>query len=304
MKKNPEQRDHTLYHSKIDGRESVAQEIAARSPCLTVINGAQIGQVYRLKDGATVIGRGGDVDMVFPFPSVSRRHLMIVNRQNKYMISDLESTNGTYVNRDRIIHPVTLFEGDKITAGEISFRFSFNDEEDTHFQNQLREMAVTDGLTRTFNKRYFMEVAEREFNYARRNAGLISLILFDVDYFKKLNDTYGHEAGDYVLSEMAAVIEGQGRTYDVFARYGGEEFVMLLRGLDMAQSVKLADRIRTLVQNKIFKFGGKEIQITVSLGVAIYQGDSAYDSIGQFIQAADERLYKAKHAGRNQVCSE
>ena len=299
MKINPANMDHTELRNPVTEFEI---ETSDRKPCFTVIKGDLIGQVYKLKNDVTVIGRGSDADLVFSYPSISRRHSMIVKRRDKYLISDLESTNGTMVNREPVVHPMVLFEGDKITIGELTFKFSFQDRDDTDYQHRLRNMAVTDGLTSIFNKRYFMDVVRREFEYARRRKDRISLIFFDIDHFKLLNDTYGHEAGDYVLSEMAAIINSSAREYDLFARYGGEEFVILLRGIDLEEVVGLAERIRKTIETTEFNFGGNTINITLSMGISVYQGDTKYDSAGQFIEAADKQLYRAKQGGRNQVC--
>ena len=299
MKINPANMDVTELRNP---QTEYERDISERKPCFTVIMGDLIGQIFKLNSDVTVIGRGSDADLIFALPSVSRRHAMIVRRRDKYLISDLESTNGTLVNRERVVHPMVLFEGDKVTIGELTFKFSFQDRDDTQYQQQLRNMAVTDGLTNIFNKRYFMDVVRREFEYSRRRKDRLSLIFFDLDHFKLLNDTYGHEAGDFVLSELASMINVNAREYDLFARYGGEEFVILLRGIELEEVVSLAERIRKMVETNVFHFGGEEITITLSMGVAVFEGDDKYDSPGQFIEAADKQLYRAKQNGRNQVC--
>jgi diguanylate cyclase (GGDEF)-like protein len=272
-----------------------------KRPCLVMIRGDFIGQVYELKQDVTMIGRSDEVDLVVSDTSMSRRHAMIVKRDDGFYLSDLGSTNGCFVNKEQVIDPMLLTEGDKVALGHVVFKFTHQDEDDTQYHLMLRNMAVKDGLTRVYNKRYFTEALEKECEYNRRNQVGLSLILFDIDHFKQINDTWGHPAGDFILKNLAQLIENEARGYDLFARYGGEEFVFLLRGATPEAAVNLAERVRVEVENEVFVYDDLELRITVSLGVAWWDGSEPMTSEA-LVEAADRDLYEAKKGGRNQVC--
>jgi len=275
---------------------------AGRKGCLLMISGSGIGQVFDLAKSVSVFGRGREVDFQLTAPSISRTHFMIERKSGEYIISDQQSFNGTYVNRKRIERPTVLKEGDKIFAGELKLRFSLLDAADDSYHTQIRSMAVKDGLTGVFNKAYFLDFLQNEFQFSQRHHSPISLIFMDIDHFKTLNDTMGHDAGDQVLRELSKLVRDMERNYDLLARYGGEEFVVLLRGVTLDQTVAVAERIRAMIENYCFIYQGKILKTTVSMGVSIYKGGEEYNRPGEFVQAADARLYRAKLTGRNQVC--
>ncbi len=265
-----------------------------------MIKGDFIGQVYELSN-VTMIGRSDDTQLQVSDIGVSRRHAMIVKRLGDYYLSDLDSTNGTLLNRQRVRTATKLKEGDKVALGAVTFKFSFQDEDDTTYHLMLRNMAVKDGLTRIFNRRYFLEALEKEFDYARRNCSGLAVVLFDIDHFKRINDAHGHAAGDSVLKTLAEMIENEARGYDIFARYGGEEFVFLMRGADRAAAGVVAERVRKSIEDRTFDYDGAELTITISLGVSWYDGTQQIAGPEDLIKLADEQLYQAKHAGRNRV---
>jgi|TARA_Y100000310_G_scaffold325755_1_gene389756 diguanylate cyclase (GGDEF)-like protein len=294
--------DITEFRLKGDQRSTTDK--VDRTPCLVVIDGDFIGEVFPLKKDLITIGRSDEVEITISDASVSRRHTQISQQRLTFFAEDLESTNGSKVN-DKPIHAATeLHAGDKLTVGDISFKFTYHDVDDTEYHRQLRNMAIRDGLTRIHNRRYFMEMAEKEFSYARRNKRNLTVILFDIDYFKVFNDTHGHVAGDFVLRDLAATLEHTVREYDVFARYGGEEFVFLLRGSPLAPAVNIADRVRRTVAEKVFIYEEQNLEVTISVGVATYIGDTSLSTLVELIRAADRALYEAKSAGRNCTCFE
>lgn len=165
--------------------------------------------------------------------------------------------------------------------------------------NQLENIAFTDSLTGAYNRRYFIKKAEAEFQSFASTKKFIAIIMFDLDKFKLVNDTYGHPAGDEVLKMVTSVVQRTLRAEDLLARYGGEEFIILLRNMNQETVVRLATRIKDRVANSISNYMGTEIKITVSLGIAMRSERIA--SLEDVIKKADEALYKAKAQGRNRV---
>ncbi len=272
-----------------------------KRPCLIMIKGDFIGQVYELAKDVTIIGRSDDVDLVISDVSISRRHAMIVNRLAGFHVSDLGSTNGSLVNKTPVVEPTPLREGDKLSLGMVTFKFSFQDEDDTQYHLMLRNMAIKDGLTRIYNKRHFLDALEKEFDYNRRNHSGLALVMFDIDHFKEVNDTHGHPAGDFILKHMAQLIENEARGYDLFARYGGEEFVFMMRGATQDAALALAERVRSTIARHTFDYDDQHLSITVSLGMSFWDGGSSVQKPAELIEMADRRLYQAKNGGRNRV---
>jgi len=160
---------------------------------------------------------------------------------------------------------------------------------------------LRDDLTKTFNKKYFTDRLESEFAFALRTKADLSLVAFDLDHFKQVNDTYGHPAGDQVLSEVAQAVAVLIRVEDVFARIGGEEFAVICRGADRAHGQSVAERIRQAVAAHRFVIDSQTVPVTISAGVASIP-DARITDAQALIAAADQALYDAKHAGRNRVC--
>lgn len=165
--------------------------------------------------------------------------------------------------------------------------------------SRLRQQAATDWLTGVANRRHFMWHAKREIARARRNGTPLSLLCLDLDYFKQVNDTHGHQAGDEVLTHVAATLEKYMRPTDLLARVGGEEFQVLLPGADIEQARAVAERCRSAIHYLEIRFREKVLKVTVSVGCAqLGQDGNTMDSL---IHAGDQRLYEAKEHGRNQV---
>ena len=164
----------------------------------------------------------------------------------------------------------------------------------------MYDAALHDGLTKAFNKRHFLERLAVEVAYARRHKTPLTLIMLDVDHFKHVNDKFGHLAGDHVLVGLAAIIEKQLRTEDLFARYGGEEFAVLCRGASLGNAAVLGERLRVQVEQAKFEHGGNVIPVTISLGIAAHS-EKAPDGATHLVAEADAGLYDAKRGGRNRV---
>ena len=249
----------------------------------------------------TVVGRGPTVGVRLNDEGVSREHCQFMREGEKVIVVDLGSTNGTFVNGIKVDRK-ELSDGDKIMVGSTTIlKFTYHDYLDEVFQRQMYESALRDGLTKVFNKKYFTDYLEKEFAFAARHKGPLALIFLDIDHFKKINDTHGHPAGDFVLAELSQMMAELLRTEDVLARFGGEEFTILCRGSDQSGAKIVAERLRRAVEERKFTFGGKEIPVTISLGIAAVPESNVSD-YSAFLAAADKALYEAKRSGRNRVC--
>jgi len=177
-----------------------------------------------------------------------------------------------------------------------------------HYQEQLQktldelaQISRIDGLTQIYNRRHWQESLKQEFAKAQRHDKALSLIMLDLDYFKLLNDNYGHQCGDMVLIEVSALISALLRVEDLFGRYGGEEFAIILPETNLAGALELAERICRKVAAVSLSYNDEAIKVTISLGVAQCSGEeSSYEDL---ITHADSALYQAKAQGRNQACT-
>lgn len=164
---------------------------------------------------------------------------------------------------------------------------------------KIQQLAITDDLTGIYNKRYFKQEFAKEFEKAQRYHFPMCLLMMDLDHFKRINDKYGHQIGDVVLSEFAALVLEMTRSTDIFARYGGEEFSLILTHTPLQSSIEIAERIRSRVEMYSFPAEDFPIHCTVSIGLAMNKED--YKSPDELISTADMNLYKAKTMGRNMV---
>jgi diguanylate cyclase (GGDEF)-like protein len=275
-------------------------KVARDRAYLIVLAGSNVGEMYRVEEGETFLGRGQSVTIRLTDEGISRKHARLVQHGGEVLIEDLQSSNGTIVNGAPVTMQV-LKDGDKIRLGSTTIlKFTYNDQLDENFQQQMYEAALRDGLTKAYNKKYFLDRLETEIAYAKRHQAHLSLLMMDVDHFKRVNDTYGHLAGDFVLAKLAKLANATVRTEDVFARYGGEEFGVICRGVPLASAGVLGERLRSLVETTPFETEGQRMPITISIGVAGYP-EAPIETVTQLIAAADQALYEAKRAGRNRV---
>ena len=164
----------------------------------------------------------------------------------------------------------------------------------------LEELNRTDALTNVYNRRYFMEVLETEYSRTRRANHTMAFVMLDLDHFKRVNDDYGHLAGDKALIEVAGILKRVIRKHDICCRYGGEEFALILPETDLSGAAVVTERCREEVSNAVIEFDGKRIPVTISVGVAVLEIESTW-SQSDLVAAADEALYKSKEQGRNKV---
>ena len=280
-------------------------------PALVFLSGDLLAVPIPLERKEVILGRALEADVRVNDSRVSRRHARIntvFNAEtgtNDYIITDLTSRSGTLVNGQKITRE-TLQHGDKVTVGEHILRFELLDEIDREYQRQIRRLLSHDDLTGLLSSRSFFSELRRESARAAQENRPFCVLMMDIDYFKTVNDTYGHLTGSKTLEEIGLCITQSLRTGDAAARFGGEEFAAFLLDAELAQGLVAAERIRLEIENHAFslikkgKPGGTH-SITLSIGVASFPDDSS-DPI-ELIEMADSALYRAKRAGRNQVCA-
>lgn len=200
-----------------------------------------------------------------------------------------------------VLEALNKLEGKDFDQEDERLFMAFSHQVSVAIENaRLYNMAFYDALTKVFMRRYFEAWLDQEFARVKRYRTDLAIIMFDIDHFKKINDTYGHQAGDYVLQQIAQVVKENVRAADVLARYGGEEFVICLPETKIDKAFNSAERIREQVEKKEFTYDGKKIPVTISLGVASFR-ETPEDSVAQFIKDVDSALYQSKEGGRNRV---
>ena len=267
---------------------------------LVQVQGEELGRIVALEAAEFVIGRQQNCDLPLVDGSVSRRHARIRFVEGRHLLEDLGSANGTYVAERRVTQH-WLSDGDLVQFGStIAFRYSVTDSQQLAMLKYLYDASVTDALTGVFNREYFDARLSTEIAYARRHSTALSLLMLDVDHFKKINDTYGHPVGDIALTKLVESVRTKLRLEDVFCRYGGEEFVAILRTTDLEAAACAAERIRQAVEQVELTAEGVRVRITVSIGCSSLACTKDCSAM-ELIAIADRRLYAAKHAGRNRV---
>ncbi len=265
-------------------------------PCLVIISGDDMGRRYELGLTEVSIGRADTCTICVPSDQVSRKHATVQHILGKYYLVDNGSTNGTFVNEQRL-ERAKLQDGDQIRVGKTVLKYTESHVEQRYFEHVFN-LASLDALTGAFNKRYFDESFAKETLRAQQSATPLSLILFDIDHFKKINDTYGHPAGDAVLKNVTSAVAAQLRDGDALYRVGGEEFALLLCDTPLAMGVQAAEAVRGMIGLLATDFNGIQIRVTLSLGVAEL-GPSELPAA--FYQRTDALLYEAKRGGRDRV---
>ena len=219
-----------------------------------------------------------------------------------YRIRDLGATNATRLNDRRLEGDAELADGDQVTVGESILKFISQDSVEASYHEEIYQLAIHDALTELYNRRHFIEMADKEIARAMRHVRPLSLCIVDVDLFKPINDRYGHISGDEVLRQIAGLLRRHARSDDLAARIGGEEFALLLPECDTAAAQAFAERLRETIADAAFAPGGEPQRITVSIGIATLA--PGRDSRPALMAAADAALYRAKSQGRNRVCVE
>lgn len=279
-------------------------------PALVFLSGDLIAVPIPLEREVVILGREIGADVRVNDQKVSRRHAMIVRSVNpttnevEYTLRDFGSRNGTLLNGQKIREEV-LQNGDKISIGEQLLRFDLLDEIDREYQRHIHRLISHDDLTGLLSSRSFFSELRREAERAKLDNRPFCVLMMDIDYFKNVNDTYGHLTGSKTLEEIGDSIIKCLRSGDAAARFGGEEFAAFLLDAEIAQAMVAGERIRNEIETRDFSVvrqgsPNETHHVTISVGISAFPDDSS-DPI-ELVEMADSALYRAKREGRNRVC--
>jgi diguanylate cyclase (GGDEF)-like protein len=262
---------------------------------------AELGKRYLLDSPVVTVGRRTDNDIVLPGDCVSRQHLRIERRGALHYGIDVGSTNGTFLNdsRDRL-REQPLKSGDQLKVGDTIFKYLSGSDVEAQYHEIIFDLTNTDGLTGLANRKHLDAMLNDEVLRAQRHGRELSMLMLDLDHFKRINDSHGHLTGDAVLRSLALLMRKRLRPHDKIGRYGGEEFCVILPETPLQGAVNTADELRRLIEAHPFPADRQNIHATASIGVsALRAGMSGAD----LYKCADEMLYRAKRTGRNRVCA-
>jgi two-component system, cell cycle response regulator len=277
--------------------------VPGQSDCLLIIyhpDRSLLGKRTNL-DGTKRLGRLNDNDIVLEDGPVSRHHAVVERNPAGlcWVLRDLNSKNGTWLNDAPLQGEAPLRHGDRLKIGSIIVKYLSGADLEASFLEEIYQLNITDHLTRLPNRQRLDDQLNKEFMRARRHVRSLSVLFIDIDFFKGVNDTYGHQAGDAVLAAVGQLLRARARSDDLPARLGGEEFVVVLPETDLAGAASLAEDLRAAVERLVVEYCNQPIRLTISVGCAeITSKDQRPDDI---LARADERLYEAKRRGRNRV---
>jgi two-component system, cell cycle response regulator len=280
------------------------EQAESAPPALVLLMGPAglMGKQWSVDRDEMTIGRASVCDICVDEKSLSKSHARIIKQGSQITIVDTNSTNGTEIAGKKVPAntPVVLNNDDRIKLGNVIFKYLSQGNIEAGAIGVLNERESLDGLTRIFNKAATTRSLHESFRKAKLTDTNLALIVFDLDHFKAVNDNYGHQAGDYVLREVATVVKNQLiRSGDTFGRWGGEEFAIILYGSPLQRACDVAERIRSTIEKHDFDFSGKKLKVTVSLGVAAL--DAKIATPEALFEQADQAAYQSKRAGRNRV---
>jgi diguanylate cyclase (GGDEF)-like protein len=294
----------TLIVTEQDTLINELNKASTAEACLIVVRGQQQSKRYELSSPLMSIGRDASVEIVISDPKVSRKQAVIEKKNGKIILVDGGSTNGTYIN-DRKLESgasIVLDKEDMIRVGDTILKYLPRGALEIRYIGLLEAKAYTDALTQVYNKGYLQEALDAEFKRAKALNTAFSVLFLDLDHFKQVNDTYGHDAGDRVLIDVSRILRNAAAiSHGILGRFGGEEFVALLPGQPAAEALALAEFIRQSVEQHVFALEGQHISMTASIGVASMTPTTG--NATDLLKRADKAVYEAKDSGRNKVCS-
>ncbi len=268
-------------------------------PYLVVVSGVDQGRQFPLTKVSTTLGRDKSADIELIDSKVSRKHAAIVIDNEQIVLEDFQSTNGSYVNEQRITRRL-IDAATRIRLGGTIIKIEYKNAIEAELEHAIYLAANSDPLTKLSNRRAFFIRADEEFAFFQRSQHPMTIVMADIDHFKQINDQYGHPTGDFVLYELAKLMQDEMRKEDLLARYGGEEFIMLLRNTDRRAAMLWAERMREKVEQYRFNNGYSSLKATLSIG--LFSSENArIRSLEEMILKADQALYYAKKSGRNRV---
>ncbi len=292
--------DDTTTHATRVGQPPGGLAGAGHS-CLVVLRGPQLGRRIPLAEGVVTLGRSSVCEAVLRQHDVSRQHCQIEIREGHAFLRDLGSTNGTLI-AGRLLprgEDFLLRGGDLIQVGDCVLKYLEEGALEAGYHEEVYRSMMVDGLTQVYNRRFLVEQLDREIARCRRHRRSLGLILLDIDHFKRVNDRFGHPAGDELLRLIATGVKEQLRQEAWLARYGGEEFAVVLPETELRGARACAERIRAAVEALTPTFDGAPREVTLSAGVTCWQ--PSHRTVEDLLRAADEMLYRAKDRGRNRV---
>ncbi len=301
---NNTQELHTTQVITPGSRRRRLSAASRHPPALVLVVGPaiQIGKQWELGNGEVFIGRDETCQIVVQDRSISARHARVWCRDKQVFIDDLGSTNGTLVGQRSVKsnEPVQLQDNEQIILGNVVFKYLAEGNLDALRNKQVYHRTTLDALTNIFNRRGLEEYAHAMVKSARTAKLPVCVIVFDIDDFKRVNDTLGHQCGDYVLTELVAVIRYRViREGDLFARFGGEEFCLLLTATDIENGALIAERLRAAVADGEFCYGDWTLNVTVSVGVAGMSEETTHWE--ELFGLADRAMLESKRNGKNRV---
>jgi diguanylate cyclase (GGDEF)-like protein len=285
------------------GQSPISEPARRDRSVLLRMDGISAGLVVSMTQMPFSLGRHPTNQLPVDDDSISRFHARVSLENGEYYIEDLGSRNGTFVQGKRVTRSI-VHDDDWVQLGaRVSFRFALTDARQEGLLRKLFESSTRDALTGAYNRRHFEDRLRAEIAFAVRHATDCGLLLLDLDHFKRINDSYGHPAGDEVLRQMSQIAGRTLRAEDVFARFGGEEFAVILRGASTRGAARLAERLREALSSQKVSFEGREIPVTLSAGCAALSCCEK-PSPEDLVAVADRRLYRAKQSGRNRVVAD
>lgn len=298
---SPNEEEKTVIATLKD-RAPATPKPEGNPPSFIQYTGETVGKRYLLIAALTPIGRGVQMELCIPEASVSRHHADVKLQGTQVILSDAGSANGTYVNEKLLTTDTILQDQDMVRLGTVVLKYMSADNLDGWVHDKMHRLSTIDGGTGIYNKQFLLDALESEWRKAKSTRDL-TLLYYDLDHFKRVNDTYGHNAGDVVLRETVNAIRPLLNKYQLFCRFGGEEFVILLPQTQLASGKQLGEILRATVAGydiTLEKDGATIVhRQTLSMGVA--QMSPTMLAPRELLEAADQKLYAAKQGGRNQV---
>jgi len=288
--------EQTLDEDTVDSDDIPGEE--GTLPCLVVLRGEDRGKRIQLEPGELTLGRSTNATVLIQDTRISRVHCRLICKDDRFWVEDCDSRNGTHINGMPVEQRTEIKPGAVIRIGHTMMRLSMRHKAEVALEEEMFQAATTDPLTGVPNRRWFEEQGQICITRARRHGHPLSMLVLDVDHFKRINDTYGHACGDAVLMGLAELIDDSKRYEDLLCRYGGEEFLLMLVEADLKGSALLAERLRKKVSDHPFQFKGQDLSVTVSIGVSAFRREDTYTTL---FGRADKALYRAKENGRNRV---